>query len=75
MFYAAGSYNYANECMELLHNMIHEFRGLLGLGFFPVGFCCAKTRRAHDTDKAKLSISDGNTLEGQRDFHNIAFLE
>ncbi|KAF8178739.1 hypothetical protein BJ912DRAFT_1033225 [Pholiota molesta] len=25
MFYAAGSYNYANECMELLHNMIHDW--------------------------------------------------
>ena len=25
MFYAASSYNYANECMELLHNVIHDW--------------------------------------------------
>ncbi|KAG6819049.1 hypothetical protein H0H93_015957 [Arthromyces matolae] len=25
MFYAGGSYNYANECMELLHNIIHDW--------------------------------------------------
>lgn len=25
MFYAAGSHNYANECMELLHNTIHDW--------------------------------------------------
>ncbi|KAF5335323.1 hypothetical protein D9611_011724 [Ephemerocybe angulata] len=25
MFYAAGSYNYANETMELLHNIIHDW--------------------------------------------------
>lgn len=25
MFYAAGSYNYSNECMELLHNYIHDW--------------------------------------------------
>jgi hypothetical protein len=24
MFYAGGGYNYANECMELLHNLIHD---------------------------------------------------
>lgn len=25
MFYAAGSHNYANECMELLHNITHDW--------------------------------------------------
>ena len=25
MFYAAGSHNYANECMELLHNFTHDW--------------------------------------------------
>ncbi|KAF8989646.1 hypothetical protein BDQ17DRAFT_1474907 [Cyathus striatus] len=25
MFYAAGCYNYANECMETLHNIIHDW--------------------------------------------------
>ncbi|KZT65123.1 hypothetical protein DAEQUDRAFT_807422 [Daedalea quercina L-15889] len=25
MFYAGRSYNYANECMELLHNVIHDW--------------------------------------------------
>ena len=25
MFYTAGSYNYANECMELLHNVCHDW--------------------------------------------------
>ena len=25
MFYAGGGYNYANECMELLHNLIHDW--------------------------------------------------
>jgi hypothetical protein len=25
MFYAAGCYNYTNECMELLHNMKHDW--------------------------------------------------
>lgn len=25
MFYAAGSYNYSNECMELLHNYTHDW--------------------------------------------------
>jgi hypothetical protein len=25
MFYAAGSYNYSNECMELLHNVVHDW--------------------------------------------------
>ncbi|KAF8223957.1 hypothetical protein L208DRAFT_1425929 [Tricholoma matsutake] len=25
MFYAGGGYNYANECMELLHNFIHDW--------------------------------------------------
>jgi hypothetical protein len=25
MFYARGGYNYANECMELLHNLIHNW--------------------------------------------------
>lgn len=25
IYYAAGSYNYANKCMELLHNMIHDW--------------------------------------------------
>ncbi|EDR06303.1 uncharacterized protein LACBIDRAFT_300405 [Laccaria bicolor S238N-H82] len=25
MFYAAGSHNYANECMELLHNVTHDW--------------------------------------------------
>src|SRR6267154_3260970 len=25
MFYAAGHYNYAHECMELLHNLIHDW--------------------------------------------------
>jgi len=25
MFYAAGSHNYVNECMEILHNFIHDW--------------------------------------------------
>ncbi|KAF6745044.1 hypothetical protein DFP72DRAFT_824883 [Ephemerocybe angulata] len=25
MFYAAGSFNYSNECMETLHNVIHDW--------------------------------------------------
>ncbi|KAF8998376.1 hypothetical protein BDQ17DRAFT_1391746 [Cyathus striatus] len=25
MFYAAGCYNYSNECMEMLHNIIHDW--------------------------------------------------
>ncbi|KAF8238486.1 hypothetical protein L208DRAFT_1375159 [Tricholoma matsutake] len=25
MFYAGGGYNYANECMELLHSLIHDW--------------------------------------------------
>ncbi|KAG5640172.1 hypothetical protein DXG03_000753 [Asterophora parasitica] len=25
MFYASGSYNYANECMELFHNITHDW--------------------------------------------------
>ncbi|KAF6746363.1 hypothetical protein DFP72DRAFT_1152408 [Ephemerocybe angulata] len=25
MFYAAGSFNYSNECMEILHNMVHDW--------------------------------------------------
>jgi hypothetical protein len=25
MFYAGEGYNYANECMELLHNLIHDW--------------------------------------------------
>lgn len=25
MFYVGGSYNYANECMEVLHNIVHDW--------------------------------------------------
>ncbi|KAF9542265.1 hypothetical protein CPC08DRAFT_738717 [Agrocybe pediades] len=70
MFYAAGSYNYANECMELLHNNLHDwpkdyaaaaFNGMLvNPSGQPDGFKPTDIRVEHLNDRIKERAHGSN---------------
>ena len=70
MFYSAGSYNYANECMELLHNVIHDWPKDYGMVAFngmlvnpsgsPNGFKESDIRVEHLNDNIKERAHGAN---------------